>query len=76
MVTDLLSNELAIVSGQWLLLQSKKIAMLPEMKALHGQKTVFKKTVHAKEERSGPPSTDQGLSTAMPRSSHVTWAQC
>ena len=77
---DPLSNELelAIVMalGQWSLLQSKKIAILPEMKALHGQKTVFQKTVHAKEERSSPPSADQGLSTATPRSSHVTWAQC
>ena len=38
-----LSNELAIVTalGQWSPLQSEKIASLPEMEALHGQKTVF-----------------------------------
>ena len=29
----------------------------------------------AQEGRSGPPSADQGFSTAKPRSSHVTWAQ-
>ena len=34
----------------------------------------FSKSVCAKEERNGPPSADQGLSTAKPRSSHVTWA--
>jgi len=32
----------------------------------------FSKSVHAKEERNGPPSADQGLSTAKPRNSHVT----
>ena len=52
--------------GQWLLLLSKKIAILPEMKALHGQKTVFQKTVCAKEERSGPPSADQGFLQLRP----------
>jgi len=34
----------------------------------------FSKTVCAKEKGNGPPSADQGLSTAKPRSSHVTWA--
>ena len=38
-----LSNELAIVTalGQWSPLQSEKIASLPEMEALHGQKTIL-----------------------------------
>jgi len=38
-----LSNELAIVTAldQWSPLQSEKIASLPEMKALHDQKTGF-----------------------------------
>ena len=71
-----LSNELAIVTalGQWSPLQSEKIASLPEMEALHGQKTVFFKPVRAQEERNGPPRVDQVLSTAKSRSSHVTWA--
>jgi len=34
----------------------------------------FSKLICAKEERNGPPSANQGLSTAKPRSSHVTWA--
>ena len=34
----------------------------------------FSKPVRAHEERNGPPGDDQGLSTAKPRSSHVTWA--
>ena len=33
----------------------------------------FSKPVRAHEERNGPPGDDQGLSTAKPRSSHVTW---
>ena len=37
---------------------------------------LFSKAIHAKEERNSPPSADQGLSTAKPRSSHVTWGQC
>ena len=32
---------------------------------------LFSKPVCAQEERSGPPSADQGLSTAKPRSSHA-----
>jgi len=38
-----LFNELAIVTalGQWSPLQSEKMASLPEMESLHGQKTVF-----------------------------------
>ena len=35
----------------------------------------FSKPVRAQEERNAPPRADQGLSTAKPRSSHVTWAQ-
>jgi len=35
----------------------------------------FSKPDHAQEERNAPPRADQGLSTAKPRSSHVTWAQ-
>ena len=35
----------------------------------------FSKPVCAHEERNGLPGDDQGLSTAKPRSSHVTWAQ-
>ena len=35
----------------------------------------FSKPVCAREERSGLPSVDQGLFTAKPRSSHVTWAR-
>ena len=39
-----LSNKLAIVTtlGQWSPLQSEIIASLPEMEALHGQKTISK----------------------------------
>jgi len=36
---------------------------------------LFSKPIHAKGERNGPPSADQGLSTAKTRSIHVTWAQ-
>ena len=36
----------------------------------------FFKLIRAKEERNGQHSTDQGLSTAKPRGSHATWAQC
>ena len=32
----------------------------------------FFKPIHAKEERNGPPSADQVLSTAKPRSGHAT----
>ena len=32
---------------------------------------LFSKPIRAKEERNGPPSADQGLSTAKPRSSHA-----
>jgi len=35
----------------------------------------FSKPVHAEEERNGQTRADQGLSTAKPRSSHVTWAR-
>ena len=35
----------------------------------------FSKPIREHEERNGPPGDDQGLSTANPRSSHVTWAQ-
>ena len=35
----------------------------------------FSKPVRAHEETNGPPGDDQGLSTAKPRNSHVTWAQ-
>jgi len=38
-------------------------------------KSPFSKPVRAQEERNGPPRADPGLSIAMPRSSHVTWAQ-
>ena len=31
------------------------------------------KPIHAKEERNGPPSADQVLSTAKPRNSHATY---
>jgi len=38
-----LSNKLVIVMalGQWLPLECEKLASLPEMEALHGQKTVL-----------------------------------
>ena len=72
-----LSDKLAIVTarGQWSPLQSEKIASLPVMEALMARRP-FPKPIRAQEERNGPPSADQGLSTAKPRSSHVTWAQC
>ena len=51
-------NELSIVMalGQWSV-QTEKRASLPEMKALHGQKTILK-PIHAKEERNGQPSAN------------------
>ena len=66
------SNELAIVMalGQWLPLKSEKVASLPEM-----ARRPFSKPIRAQEERNGPPRFDQGLSTAKPKSSHVTWAE-
>jgi len=73
-----LSNELAIVTalGQWLPQQSEKISLT----ARNGgpawpEDHFFVKPIHAQEERNGPSSADQGLSTAKPRSSNVTWAQ-
>jgi len=37
----------------------------------HKARRLFSKLVHAKEERNGPPSANQGLSTAKLRSSHA-----
>ena len=35
----------------------------------------FSKLICGKEERNGPPSANQRLSTAKPKGSHATWAQ-
>ena len=37
----------------------------------HKARRLFSKLIHAKEERNGPPSANQGLSTAKPRSSQA-----
>ena len=36
----------------------------------------FSKPIRTKEERNGPPSANQGLSTTKPRNSHSIWSQC
>ena len=46
--------------------QTEKRALLPEIEAL-----LFPKPIHAKEERNGPASVKQELSTAKPRSNHT-----
>jgi len=68
-----LSNELARVTalGQWSPLQSPSCQKWRPYMATR----LFSKPVRAQEERNGPPRADQGLSTAKPRSRHVTWAQ-
>jgi len=73
-----LSNELLIVTalGQWSPLQMENRASMPEMEALHSQKT-FSKPIHAKEERNGPPSANQGLSQqSLDQSNYAISAQC
>jgi len=42
---------------------------------LSPEAAMFSRLVRAQEERNGPPRAGQGLSTAKPRGSHVTWAQ-
>ena len=55
--------------SQWPPMQTGKKASLSEMEATQGQKVVSK--IQAKEERNGPPSANQALSTAKHRSSHA-----
>ena len=52
---------------QWLPLQIEK-----SFTARNGARRPLSKPIHAEEERNGPPSANQGLSTAKLRSSHVT----
>ena len=72
-----LSNELAVVMdlGQWLLLQSKKLVHRLKWRPYMAARSLSK-CIHTKEERNGLPSASQGLSTAKPRGSHATWAEC
>ena len=46
------------------------LQLSPEAAMLPGP-SLFSKPIRSKEERNGPPSSDQGLSTAKPRSGHV-----
>jgi len=46
-------------------------ASLPEMEALLARR-LFSKPIYAKEERDGPPSANNSLSTAKPRSSMLS----
>jgi len=50
--------------------QTEKKVSLSEMEA-HNTRRHFSKPIHAKEERNGPPSANQSLSTAKPRSSQL-----
>ena len=52
--------------GQWPPLQSKKIASCQKWGPYMARRP-FSNPIRAKEEGNGPPSADQGLSTAGPR---------
>ena len=67
-----LINDFSIVTALswWLLMQTNKKLCCQKWRP-HKARRQFSKPSHAKEERNGPPSANQGLSTAKPRSSYA-----